>query len=914
MHFGILGQPAIWRHDNEIRLTTRRSRAVLAHLLLSPGHSASAENLMHAIYGDNPAKSARNQVHRGVGELRRCGVTIDVQDNVYRLDATPETIDAFVFMRMYDQAGRQTSEGEHAKAAETLGAALELWRGPALSGLDSEAFLTEAALWNERRLAAVEARVDALLVLGRHRELIAELQHLTDQHPLKERFHAQLMIALYRSHRASEALQVFTDLKERLLGELGTDPSPALSDLRLRILRQDVVLDSEDLDADVPRQLPARPGVLPGREGEVRGLVEALTEQPASPLVVITGAPGVGKTALALEAAHRVSGGFPDGQLYADDLGDPAQVLAGFLVALGVAAEEVPDGAGARAALLRSVLAVRRVLIVLDGVTEAGQVLPFLPGRSGSAVLVTSGFPLALPRDTVTVDVAALDDRAARALLATGAGPRRMRAEPAAADQIVRLCAGLPAALNILAAKLAARPQLSLQRLADRLAEPSRIMGELRHGGEGIMSTLMRGYHELPPKPRSLVRRIGYHGISEITTTTAAALADVSLDTAEVMLEELSETHFVKPLASGFRYRCHELILGFGHARARAEDDQRELDAAVERAFGAWLALTDAAHESMRGKDGSIPRGTTPRFRPTGAPAWTGQGSAWFEAHIDAHVALVRRAVSRPETCWELAVAPLALFEGGARFDTWLESHQIALAAVAKGANVRGQAVLTYSLGYRALLVGDHIGAARQLREALTLFQRLGDEQGSGLTLNLIGDLDRMHRTPATARETYQEAAAALHRSGDAIAEAESLVGLATVLQSTGDEAGSQSCLERALSLCREAGSLRSEARIRRAVAMHATKAGTPEKACPELIEALEIAIHIGDRVVQSDILLDLGTTRILLGDPLAAFDDLATAEEIARAAGMERTARRAKLARAFINGGGLGLHPAPRT
>ncbi|MFC5827796.1 AfsR/SARP family transcriptional regulator [Nonomuraea insulae] len=907
MHFGILGQPAIWREGTEIRLATRRSRAVLAHLLLSPGHSASVEELIDAIYGDTPAKSARNQVHRGVGELRRSGVTIDVQDNVYRLEAADDDIDALRFTRLYDQAVRQAGEGEHAEAAETLGAALELWRGPALSGLDSEAFLAEATVWDERRLAAVEARIDACLVLGRHRELIAELQHLTDQHPLKERFHAQLMIALYRSHRASEALQVFADLEEWLRAELGTDPSPALRDLRLRILRQDMALDSEDLDADVPRQLPARPGVLPGRDAELREIVEELTERARSSLVVVTGSAGVGKTALGLEAAHQVSDSFPDGQLFADDLRDPAGVLAGFLAALGVAAGEIPEGAGARAALLRSVLAVRRVLIVLDGVTDAGRVLPFLPGRSGSAVLVTSGSPLALPRDAATVTVSALGAVAARALLATGAGLRRMRAEPAAADQIVELCAGLPAALNIVAAKLAARPQLSLRRLADRLAEPSRIIGELRHGGMGIMSTLLNGYRALPEAPRSLVRRIGFHGIPEITPTTAAALADVPVGTAENLLEELAETHFVTPLPGGERYRCHELMLGFGDARARAEDDEHDLAAAVERAFGSWLALTDAAHESMRGKDDSIPRGGAPRFRPAGARAWMGQGSAWFEENIGAHLALVRRAAAMPETCWELAVAPLAIFEGGAHFDEWLESHQVALASVLRAGNERGQAVLTYSLGYRSLLVGDHVGAARQLQEALTLFRRLGDEQGRGLTLNLIGDLDRMYRTAATARETYEEAAAALHGSGDVIAEAEALVGLATVLHSTGDEAGSQSCLDRALGLCREAGSLRSEARIRRAVAMHATRAGTPEKACPELIEALEIAIHIGDRVVLSDILLDLGTTRILLGDPQAAYDDLATAEEIARVSGMERTARRAKLARAFINGSGLG-------
>ncbi|MET7337427.1 BTAD domain-containing putative transcriptional regulator [Nonomuraea sp. NPDC005650] len=879
---------------------------MLAHLLLSPTRSASVDSLIDAIYGDTPTKSARNQVHRGVGELRRSGVTIDVHDNVYRLEATEDSIDAFVFMRLYDQACLLAGDRDHAQAAKTLDAALKLWRGSALSGLDSESFVAEAAVWNERRLAAVEARVDADLALGRHREVIAELQQLADQHPLKERFCAQLMIALYRSQRGSEALRAFTDLEERLREELGTDPSPALRDLRLRILRQDFALEQTHLAADVPRQLPARPGMLAGRDGELREIVAELAERATSPLVVVTGSGGAGKTAVSLEAAHRVAGHFPDGQLFADDLDDPGEVLAGFLGALGVAAEEIPEGAGARAALLRSVLAVRRVLIVLDGVTGPGQVLPFLPGHAGCAVLVTSVSPLALPRDAATVTVPALDGPAARTLLATGAGRRRMQAEPAAANRIVELCAGLPVALEIVAAKLAARPHLSLERLAERLSDPARILGELRHGGRSIAPALLNAYQTLPAGPRSLIRRIGFHGVSGVSAETAAALADVPVDTAEELLEELAETHFVTPLSDGRRYHCHELLLGFGAARARLEDGEQDLAAAVERALGGWLTLTDAAHASMRGKDNSIPRGTAPRYRPAGARDWTGPGSAWFEEHLRTHLALVRRAAAASETCWELAIAPLALFEAGAHFDVWLESHQIALASVRNAGNLRGQAVLMYSLGYRSLLVGDYIGAAYHLEEALAIFQRLGDEYGRGLTLRLVGDLDRINQAPTTARKVYVEAAAALNRSGDAIAEADALVGLAMVLHSTGEGAASQDCLDRALGLCREAGSLRSEARIRRAVAMHAARAGTPEKACPELMEALEIAIHIGDRVVQSDILLDLGTTRILLGDPKAAYDDLATAEEIARVSGMARTASRAKLARAFISVNGL--------
>jgi len=903
MRFGILGQPAIWQQSEEIRLATRRSRGVLAHLLLSPARSASVESLIHAIYGDSPTKSARNQVHRGVGELRKIGVTIEVQDNVYRLEAAEESIDAFVFMRLYDQARVSAGKRDHVEAARTLGVALALWRGSALSGLDSETFLAEAAGWNERRLTAIEARIDADLALGRHREVIAELQRLTDQHPLREAFSGQLMVALYQSQRGSEALQAFTDLEERLRDELGTDPSPALQDLRTQILRQDSVLEPPRPSVPVPRQLPAGSAVLVGRDTELRRITDALQDRGTSPVVVITGPGGVGKTALCVAAARRVTARYPDGQLYADDVGEPGDVLAGFLAALGVAPAEIPEGVGARAGLLRSLLAFRRVLIVLDGVSGARVIDPFLPGNPGCAVIVTSRSPLALLHGVTRIRVSALERADARALLATGAGEMRMAAEPAAADRIGDLCARLPVALRIAAAKLATRPHWTLERLAERLADPAKILGELRHDGQSVVPTLMRGYEVLSEGPRSLIRKIGFYGSTEVTARATAALADVPMDVAENMLEELAETHFMVTPQDGERFRCHELLLGFGADRALVEDREQDLHAAVRRALGGWLARTDDAHTSMRGQGNSIPRGTAPRYRPQGEAAWSGKGAAWFDAHLDGILAAVRRAVPFPEECWELAIAPLALYEAGSRFEVWLDSHEQALTSVRGAGNVRGEAALLYSLGHRALLIGDHDGAARHLDEAARLYRDLADDHGRGLVLRLLADLGRIRREPHLARGAYEEAVATLRRSGDPVGEAEALGGLAMVLHSTGEEQASQACLERALALCRESGSLRSEAQIRRGVAMHAARAGAPEKAHPELLQAMEIATFIGDQVVLADIMLDLGTTRILLGDPQAAYDSLVTAEEIARAAGVKRTAIRARTARAFLNG-----------
>ncbi|MGP3911347.1 BTAD domain-containing putative transcriptional regulator [Nonomuraea sp. 10N515B] len=913
LRFGILGPPVIWQHDQEIRLTTRRSRAVLAHLILSPSFSASVDRLIDVIYGDAPGKSARNQVHRGVGELRRHGVTIEVHDNVYTLDADEEAIDAFVFTRLCDRGRAAARAGDHAEGARTLRAALALWRAPALAGLDSTASLTAASAWNERRLSAMEERIDADLALGRHRELIAELRDLTDAHPMRERFYAQLMLALYRAQRGSEALAVFAGLERLLRDELGTDPDPELRKLQLRVLRQDPGLGRQRLSGvngprhdepaarppTVPRQLPPRPGALVGRDGELAEAVSAL--RGGVGLLVMAGPGGIGKTALALEAAHRVAGDFPDGQLYADGSGDPGETLKGFLSALGV--REIPDGVTARSVALRSALAVRRVLIVLDGAADPGMVLPFRPGSAGSAVVVTSRSALALLRDAHRVTVPALTGADARRLLAATVGEERLAAEREAADRIVELCAGLPVALTIAAAKLAARPHWPLKHLADRLADPSAILDTLRHDGQSVRPTLRHGYAALSPRLRALARAIGCYGVPEISSSVAAALAGLPVDTAENLLAELAEAHFLVPEGpaegGGFRYRCPELLLAFTAERAAAEDAEPVRRAAVERALGTWLTLADAAHARLRGRDHAIPRGTAPRHPAGGAEP----GPTWLADHLDELMTGVRRAAATglAETCWELAIAPLALLETGPHFARWLESHQLALDCVRQAGNIRGEGALLYSLGQRALLVGDYVSAGDHADRALELFGKLDDRHGKGLALRLRGDLHQLHEDLAMARDAYEEAASLLRESGDPVAEADALGGLAMVFHRTGEQEEAQVCLGRALELCSEGGSLRSEAQIRRGLAKHAVRTGTLEKANLEFEHALDIARHLDDRVMQSQILLDLGTTRILLGDPEAAQQTLACAEEMALSSGLGRVVARTRTARAFL-------------
>ncbi|WP_214326808.1 BTAD domain-containing putative transcriptional regulator [Nonomuraea sediminis] len=854
-----------------------------------------------------------------MGELRKHGVVIDVHDNVYTLAASDDRVDAFVFTRLYEQARAAARSGDHEAAARTLRTALALWRGPALAGLDSAASVTAAAEWNERRLAAVEDRVDADLALGRHREVIAELRHLTAQYPLRERFHGQLMLALYRAQRGSEALRVYSGLEGLLRDELGTDPGSDLQQLQLRVLRQDPALDPRDglelggltlpgpeqdeLDVPVPRQLPGRPEWLIGREAELDRLARALR---GGGQVVVTGQGGAGKSALALEAAHRAD--FPDGQLYAEDLSSPEDVLGSFLTALGV--REIPSGVAARSGLLRGVLASRRVLVFLDGVLDADQVRPFLLGDGGSAVLATSRSPLALLPGTSRVAVPPLSPADAGRLLVTALGGQdeRIGAEPEAADRIVELCAGLPIALRIAAAKLAARPHWPLRRLADRLGDPATILDTLRHDGQAMRPTLRRGYEALSPGLRALVRAIGWYGEPEVSTTVAAALIDVPVDAAETSLAELAEQHFLitqgPAEGGGFAYRCHELLLGFAAERAAAEDPEPARTAAVERALGTWLTLTDRAHAHLRGRDHAIPRGHAPRH-PVAPPAPRPDHDVADAVALERVAAAVRRAARAglDESCWELAIAPLAVFEMRACFDLWLETHEVALACVRDRGNRRGEAALLYSLGERAMLTGDTMGARELLNQASRHFTELGDRHGRGLTLRLLGDLDRFRQDWERAHGTYLEAAGLLRECGDPVAEADAVGGLALVLHATGETREGREHLERALELCRQGGCLRPEVRIRWGLAVLAAREGNPEQAYPELLRALEIATRIGDRLAESDILLDLGTTGILLGDPQTAYSNLVSAEKLARTSGLARIVARARMAQDFLNG-----------
>ncbi|MFF5205266.1 BTAD domain-containing putative transcriptional regulator [Streptosporangium sp. NPDC000396] len=572
--FGFLGVVALWKDGGEVRLSTRRSKTVMARLLLSPGRLVSVDALVDGLYGEHPVKSARNQVHRGVGELRQQGVFIVERDGSYLLDISTEVIDAWQFRSLTESAKAAAQPRDKVRFLQE---ALKIWRGPALAGLDSQVFRTAAEEWEERRLTAVQECIGAGLTLGNHNELIPELRRLTSEHPLREHFSWQLMAACYRAGRAGEAIAAYTRLREELADQLGIDPSPELRHLYEQILRQEPVLAEE---APLPRQLPPRPLKIIGRDRELKQVQTVL--EHGSRVVAITGASGSGKTTLALEAAHRAAELFPDGHLYSPEPGD---VLPGMLRALGD--RHVPKRQDEQSGRLRTLLASRRILIVLENVISAAQVRSLLPACRECALIVTSRSSLASLREAIHVTLGGLSVDDAWALLAGSTDAHRLVADPAATRRVIELCDGLPLALDIVAARLAAKPHWSIATLAARLEGRDRILSELHHDDLDIRAALDCGYLALTSEARALLRKIGYYGNQEISAWEVSRLEKISPTEAEWRIEALVDARLLTVSGVGtggqFTYRCPTMVLAHSRERALTEDPVAELDAAVSR-------------------------------------------------------------------------------------------------------------------------------------------------------------------------------------------------------------------------------------------------------------------------------------------------------------------------------------------
>lgn len=619
----LLGTQRVRVGARSLELSGPRQQRLLAVLALEANQAVSFNGVLDALWDEEPPDTAHRQVHNAVAALRRA--LGPVRDSIvtvgrgYRLEIAPETLDFRRFLHSVARARRAIAAGRSADASADLAEGLALWQGPALAGLSGRAIRVAAAHLDEERLAATEMLFRLRLEEGAGVEIIPALRKLVQEHPLRDRFREQLMLALYRAGRQAEALDVYEAGRVLLADELGLDMRAEVRELHGRILRADPTLDARrsvkagdpvpaptdtvddegpeiDQTAEehgaaplqcgdrsfLPRDIPA----FIGRDDEYRRLV-ALGEDGArksAPVVAsIDGMAGIGKTALALRVAHSLAEHYPDGQFFIDLHGhtpghepvDPARALEQLLCDAGMRPDQVPSGLEQRSAAWRAALATRRALTLVDNALDAEHARPLLPGSGGTMVLITSRRKLLDLDADAAVSLEVLSDLDAMELFEQIVGPERTAGEAEAVADIARLCGYLPLAIRIAAARLRHRGAWTVAHLAERLREGEGPLGDLVAGDRSVASAFEISYRQLDHRQRLLFWRLGQQVGRDFDADGAAALCAVPRAEAEDLLEELFDRNMLGQRVQG-RYYFHDLIRRYAYDKARAEEPPQE--------------------------------------------------------------------------------------------------------------------------------------------------------------------------------------------------------------------------------------------------------------------------------------------------------------------------------------------------
>ncbi|MFF8384973.1 AfsR/SARP family transcriptional regulator [Streptomyces kanasensis] len=749
LRFGVLGPVRAWRDGEPLPSGSPQQRALLAALLLRDGRTATAAELIDAIWGDEPPSQALAAVRTYASRLRKV-LPPDVlvsESGGYAIRGAGDALDLNVAQELAAEAEKARVAGDRAQAVALIDKALGLWDGEPLASVPGPYAETQRARLEEWRLQLVETRLDLDLECGHHAEAVSELTALTAAHPLRERLRELLMLALYRSGRQAEALAVYADTRRLLADELGVDPRPELARLQQRILRADSELDRPVEEAAPGTAAVARPAQLPatvpdftGRVPFVRELGDLLVTSEGSVMAVsaLAGIGGVGKTTLAVHVAHQARPHFPDGQLYVDLMGagsraaEPETVLGSFLRALGTPDAQVPGTLEERAALYRSTLAGRRVLVLLDNARDAAQVRPLLPGSEGCAALVTSRIRMVDLAGAHLVDLDVMSPDEALQLFTRIVGAERVRAEREAALDVVAACGFLPLAIRIAASRLAARRTWTVSVLAAKLADERRRLDELQAGDLAVKATFELGYTHLEPAQARAFRLLGLADGPDISLAAAAAALDLPLQETEDLIETLVDTSLVESAAPG-RYRYHDLVRLY--ARACAERDEQppaEREAAMSRLLDFYLATAARVYAIERPGDRLVDH-----LEPTTYEglSFTDRHTAqdWLYREANCVLACVRQATaggapaSRLRRAVDLLWAAKDLTESGANSKQYESAALAAREAAHAAGDARTEARARTTLSNVHLVAGRYDQADREARGARELALAAGD-------------------------------------------------------------------------------------------------------------------------------------------------------------------------------------------
>jgi DNA-binding SARP family transcriptional activator/tetratricopeptide (TPR) repeat protein len=886
VEFGVLGPLQV--NGSDVTLAGKL-RVVLAVLLLHANQAVPVDALVDALWDDAPPASARTTLQGYVKRLRQLpgpavAERIITRSPGYLIEMRPGEFDLGSFTGLSDQGRAAARAGDWESAAALFADALALWRGQPLCDVPSAVLQrTEVPRLTELRMRAMESRIEADLRLGRHGELVSELRRLTSLEPLREGLHGQLMQALYRSGRQAEALEVFRGADRRLRDELGIGAGPELRLLHQRILAADPLLaygseapvDIEPVPAadaasladgegamagaprpsrlPVPRQLPAATEHFVGRAVELETLTALLGRAAVTaPIAAISGPPGVGKTSLALRWSHLSAGQFRDGQLYVnlrgfDPSGEPlpaAAAIRGFLDALQVPTERIPEGLPAQAALYRSLLAGRRVLVVLDNARDAAQVRPLLPGAVGCLTVVTSRSRLPgliAAEGARPFSLKRLSRGEAAELLARGIGVERVADDEEAADEIIERCARLPLAISVAAARAAIRPGVPLVELAAELRDAKTRLDFLdtRDVASSMRTVYSWSCEQLSPPAARMFRLLGLHPGPDVSLSAAASMAGLTLREARSVLEELVLSSLLTEDRPG-RYGFHDLLRVYAAEEALAREGAADRRCAMHRLLDYYLISVHRAASLL-----------DPRREPLDLPAATpgvilermadhDEALRWCETEYTVLMGAITAADSHrfDVHAWQLFSCLRGFFSVRTRPHEWRSAALIALSAASRAKDPLGQAQARHGLGSAYTAMGRYDDAHPHYAAALGIYEALGDHLGQAgvhLDLGLSYEFRERHH------DVFGAISARPRQERDAHAHA------------------ALTHARRALDLFRAAGHRAGEAAACTAVGRSLALHGPPEDAVGHCERAVQMNHDLGDTRAEAIALISLG-------------------------------------------------------
>lgn len=926
----MLGSLRAWNDDSELELGPPGRRAVLGLLVLAGGEAMSKQELVDALWGDQPPRSAVNVLQTHVKHLRhvlepgrppRAGSEILPHKNGgYTLRWDAVDVDLPRVRRLVSEANDAQRDGDIARVAALLGEALRLWRGRPLADIPFLATYPKVVSLVAERRVALARYGDAMIAIGAAADALTDLAEAATEQPFDEPAQARLIRALHSVGQRAEAFRLYHQVRNRLVEELGVDPGPELLDAHA------MLLDDGGSGASpaprpalrVPKQLPAEPHGFTGRTEQLSTLDKLLPSGGPVTIAAISGTAGVGKTALAVHWAHRVRNRFPDGQLYADLRGHahgpparPIEVLAQFLSALDVPSERVPVDLETASALYRTLMNDRKVLVLLDNVTGPEQVRPLLPAGPGCLVVVTgrdrmTGLVALHGARQLTLDMLSPDD--ALELLSRVLGPERVQAEYEAAAEIAKLCAYLPLALRIAAANLAEHPGYGLGDHALELRKGN-LLTVLAVPGEeqiAVRTAFELSYAALPTDAQRIFRLLSLIPGADFGTEVVAVLTGTEEEEAGRLLDLLAGAHLVEHHALG-RYHFHDLLRSYAAEQVESRETERERAGALHRLYDWYLRAADNAARLLNPHMLRLPVPESDA-RICNAPAEAAGASQWLDGELRNLVAAIRQAgrAGPKEMAWLLADTLRGYFWMSMRRVEWLTTAEAALAAAEETGEPRAQAAARLSLADLNFRRGHYRQAVRHYTYALTLARRAGWAEAQAAVLGNLGcvywqsgrltdaaarfdrglALSRRIGQPAgeaaalgnlglvhwemgrlpEAAEHYTQALSQYRRIGSRYGEAINLSNLGQVQRARGLLVEASGLLTQALTLHREAGTRWGEAETHSRLAATYCDLDRFAEALEYARTGLKLAQEAGDPRTEAEALVTLATVLRRLG------------------------------------------------